>query len=48
VIPNLEVNAAYFHAFYDKVTSVGTEAFPATYDTRANIYAINVTWKMSK
>jgi len=46
VIPNLEVNAAYFHAFYDKVTTVGTEVFPATYDTRANIYAINVTWKM--
>jgi long-chain fatty acid transport protein len=48
VIPNLEVNAAYFHAFYDTISTAGTEAFAATYDTRANIYAINVTWKMSK
>lgn len=46
VIPNLEVNAGYFHAFYDTMTTVGIETFQGSYDTRTNIYAVNVTWKM--
>lgn len=46
VIPNLEVNAAYFHAFYDKVSTIGTQVFQGTYETRANIYAISLVWKM--
>jgi len=57
VVPNLEINAAYFHAFYDTVTTcsggassqpctAATETFQGTYDTRTNIYALNVTWKM--
>ena len=46
VMPGLEVNAGYFHAFYDKSTATGPEAFPGTYDTSTNIYALNITWKM--
>ncbi len=47
LMPGLEVNGGYFHAFYDTVsTPPGADAFPAIYDTRANIYALNVTWKM--
>ena len=46
VIPNLEVNAGFFHAFYDTMTTQGTETFQGSYDTRTNIYALNITWKM--
>jgi long-chain fatty acid transport protein len=46
VLPNLEIDAAYFHAFYDSITTTGLEVFPGTYQTRANIYALNVAWKL--
>ncbi|HEY6908536.1 MAG TPA: outer membrane protein transport protein [Myxococcales bacterium] len=42
---NLEIDAAYFHAFYDSITATGIEAFPGTYQTRASIYALNLVWK---
>jgi len=45
IFKGFEVNAAYFHAFYDTVSTTGTEAFAATYDTRANIYALSIVWK---
>ena len=45
VIPNLEVAAAWFHAFYDTMQTVGTETFQGTYDTRTNIWALNINWK---
>src|SRR6184192_49533 len=48
VAPGLEINAAYFHAFYDTTTAVGPEAFPGTYETHTNIYALNITWKMGE
>jgi len=47
VARNLEINAGYFHAFYDTVTTAGTEVFQGTYDTRTNIYALSLTWKMA-
>jgi len=28
------------------VTTTGTTAFPATYDTNANIFALGLTYKM--
>lgn len=43
--PNLEISAAYFYDKEDSITTTGTEAFPGTYDTRANIFALSVTWK---
>jgi long-chain fatty acid transport protein len=46
VVPNLEVNAAYFHDWQDSITTKGSETFQGTYDTRANIYALSVVWKM--
>lgn len=46
VLPDLEIDAAYFHAFYDSITATGLEAFPGTYQTRANIYALNLAWKL--
>jgi long-chain fatty acid transport protein len=46
VAPGLEINAAYFHAFYDKSVAAGPDAFPGSYDDSTNIYALNVTWKM--
>ena len=46
VLPNFEIDAAYFHAFYDSITATGLEVFPGTYQTRANIYALNVSWKL--
>jgi long-chain fatty acid transport protein len=44
VAPGIEVNAAYFHDWQEKVTTVGTEAFPGMYSTRANIFALSATW----
>lgn len=46
VLPNLEINAAYFHAFFDSIRTAGTEVFQGTYDTRANIWALSVVWQM--
>jgi long-subunit fatty acid transport protein len=46
VIPGLEVNAGWFHAFYDTSTATGPDVFPGSYSTNTNIYALNVTWTM--
>lgn len=45
-LPGLELNAAYFHDWQDTKSTTGTGAFPGTYDTRANIWALNVTYRM--
>jgi long-chain fatty acid transport protein len=45
-VPGLEINAGYFHAFYDVVQAEGQEVFPGSYDTRANIYSLALVWKM--
>jgi long-chain fatty acid transport protein len=42
---SLEISASYFHDWEDTMTSVGPEAFGAQYDTRANIWALSVSWK---
>ena len=44
--PALGLDVAYFHAFYDTVSASGPEAFPGTYDTRANIVAFALRWNM--
>ena len=43
--PNLEISASYFHDWEDSISTTGTETFAGTYDTRANIFALSVTWK---
>ncbi|MFL5400528.1 MAG: OmpP1/FadL family transporter [Myxococcales bacterium] len=44
--PELEVNATYFHAFFDSMTTTPTAAFPGTYNTRANIATVGLVWHM--
>jgi len=46
IIHQLSVSAAFEHAWFDEVTTTGTTAFPATYDTNANIFALGLTYKM--
>ena len=45
VSPGLAVNATYFHAFYDKVSTVGAEVFPGNFETRANIVTIGISYR---
>jgi long-chain fatty acid transport protein len=45
VSPGLAVNATYFHAFYDKVSTVGAEVFPGNFETRANIITIGISYR---
>ncbi len=50
IMKGLDVNVAYFHAFFDKVTTPaagpgGTyNVFPGTYETHANIASLGVSW----
>ncbi len=50
VMKGLDVNVAYFHAFFDTTTTPKTgpggtyNVFPGTYETRANIGSIGVSW----
>jgi long-chain fatty acid transport protein len=43
--PTMQVSATVFHAWFDKVTATGTEAFPGSYDTNVWIGSVGVTWK---
>lgn len=43
---SLQVNASWEHAFFDEATVTGTEAFPGTYNTVADIFMIGLQWKM--
>jgi len=43
---DLQLNATFFHAFYDSLTTTSDAAFPETYDTRANIFSFALRWKM--
>jgi long-chain fatty acid transport protein len=45
IAPRIKLNASYFHAFFDQITTTGIEVLPGTYDTRANIYTIGVAWE---
>jgi long-chain fatty acid transport protein len=51
VLRGLTVDFAYFHAFFDEVTTPrgadgNFNVFPATYDTHANIASLGVTWAL--
>lgn len=45
-VDNLEIYAAYFHAFFDDLSTVNTPQYvlPGNYSTFANIASIGVTW----
>jgi long-chain fatty acid transport protein len=43
--PTMQVSGTIFHAWFDKVTATGTEAFPGSYDTNVWIGSVGVSWK---
>ena len=45
-VENMEIYAAYFHAFFDSTSTVNTPQYvlPGNYDTFANIASIGLTW----
>lgn len=43
--PSLEISASYFHDWQDAISTAGTEVFAGSYDTRANIFALSLTYK---
>jgi long-subunit fatty acid transport protein len=45
VMPNLRIDLAYQHAFFDKVTATGTEALPGSYTTNVDVVSVGVGWR---
>jgi long-chain fatty acid transport protein len=45
ISPGLALNATYFHAFFDSISTVGADVFQGTYETRANIVTIGITFR---
>jgi long-subunit fatty acid transport protein len=43
--PNLRLDIAYQHAFFDEVTAEGIEAFPGTYKTQVDIISLGLHWR---
>ena len=46
VMPTLRIDLGYQHAFFDKVTASGTEAFPGTYKTAVDLVSLGVNWRI--
>jgi long-chain fatty acid transport protein len=46
IIPQLSVTLANEYAWFDETTSTGTNSFPGTYDTHAEIFCLGLTYKM--
>ena len=46
VMPSLRIDLGYQHAFFDKVTATGTEAFPGTYKTAVDLVSLGVNWRI--
>ena len=42
---DLEIAAAWFHAFYDSIQTAGNEVLQGRYDTRANIWSVSLVWR---
>jgi long-chain fatty acid transport protein len=47
-IPSLRVDVGYQHAFFDKVTATGSEAFPGSYRTNVDLVSAGVSYRFSK
>jgi long-chain fatty acid transport protein len=45
VTPALRVDLGYQHAVFDAVTVTGSEAFPGTYKTQADLISLGVNWR---
>jgi long-chain fatty acid transport protein len=48
VTKSLRADIAWQHAIFDSVTATGTEAFPGTYKTVADLISVGVTYRMSE
>jgi long-chain fatty acid transport protein len=44
--PTFALNGAFYHAIYDTVTATGPNAFPGSYEPRADILSVGVTWRL--
>jgi long-chain fatty acid transport protein len=45
VMPNVRIDVGYQHAFFDKVTATGEDAFPGSYETNVDIISFGVGWR---
>jgi long-chain fatty acid transport protein len=45
LMPNVRVDVGYQHAFFDKVTATGEEAFPGSYSTAVDIFSVGIGWR---
>jgi long-chain fatty acid transport protein len=45
LMPNVRVDVGYQHAFFDKVTVTGEEAFPGSYSTAVDIFSVGIGWR---
>ena len=43
--PGMQLSATVFHAWFDRVTATGTEAFPGTYKTDVWIGSVGLSWR---
>jgi len=46
VMPTLRIDLGYQHAFFDKVTATGMEAFPGSYKTAVDLISLGVNWRI--
>jgi long-chain fatty acid transport protein len=46
VMPSFRIDLGYQHAFFDKVTASGTEAFPGSYQTTVDLVSLGINWRI--
>jgi long-chain fatty acid transport protein len=46
VMPSFRIDLGYQHAFFDKVTATGTEAFPGSYQTTVDLVSLGINWRI--
>lgn len=45
VMPNVRIDVGFQHAFFDKVTASGEDAFPGSYSTAVDIFSLGIGWR---
>jgi long-chain fatty acid transport protein len=48
IAPSFTLNASYFRAVFQTITTDPANVFPGTYDTRANIFSLGFTWDWTR
>jgi len=46
IMPQLRIDLGWQHAFFDKVTAKGDEAFPGSYKTMVDLVSLGVNWRI--